>query len=91
MLLDRRQRRLALAAEDLVEDRDVALFARARPGRKLERPRAGTLASWPRPISCLARASEMWASAKPSSAATASAKAVSVPAVAAIRLSTPRT
>ena len=40
----------------------------------------GALASWPRPISCLARASEMWASAKPSSAATASAKAVSVPA-----------
>jgi hypothetical protein len=50
----------------------------------------GTLASWPRPSSCLARASAMWASAKPSSAATASAKAASVPAVADIRLSTPR-
>ena len=43
MLLDRGQRRLALAGQDLVEDRDVALLARRRAGGQLERPRARRL------------------------------------------------
>ena len=43
VLADRRQRRLALAGQDLVEDRDVALLARRRAGRQLERPRARRL------------------------------------------------